>query len=157
MVMVFVIMLVVACVVGSSNDDTSSSSGNSSSRIIRLVDIDIPYELSASRTGPHGGHVSVYELGKGPCQQLWRSLPTAVSALDPSLSHVGFAVDEMAPGLVSSACYDFPCQFSFHPILHIHLPSRARTVGHLVSHAPSGLSVTASHDNKRTQSTRRIA
>jgi hypothetical protein len=35
-------------------------------------------------------------------------------------SHVGFVVDSVAPGQVSSKYFSFPCQFSFHQLLRIH-------------------------------------
>jgi hypothetical protein len=34
--------------------------------------------------------------------------------------HVGFVVDKVALGRVSSECFVFPYQFSFHQLLHVH-------------------------------------
>jgi hypothetical protein len=34
--------------------------------------------------------------------------------------HEGFVVDKMALGQVFSEYFGFPCQFSFHRLLHIH-------------------------------------
>jgi hypothetical protein len=58
--------------------------------------------------------------------------------------HVGFVVDNVAPGQVFSEYFGFPCQFSFHPLLHIphHLSSGAGTIGQTVADVPSGLSLT---------------
>jgi hypothetical protein len=33
---------------------------------------------------------------------------------------VGFVVDKVALGQVFSEYFDFPCQFSFHRLTHIH-------------------------------------
>jgi hypothetical protein len=55
--------------------------------------------------------------------------------------HVGFVVDKMALGQVFCEYFGFPCQFSFHQLLHIHhhLSSGAGTVGQLAADVPSGL------------------
>jgi hypothetical protein len=53
---------------------------------------------------------------------------------------VGFVVDEVALEQGFSECFGFPCQFSFHRLLHIHhLSSGASTMGQLVANVPSGL------------------
>jgi hypothetical protein len=57
-------------------------------------------------------------------------------------SHVGFVVDKVALGQVSSEYFGFPCQFSFHRMLHTYLSSWAGTIGQLVADVPSGLSLT---------------
>jgi hypothetical protein len=47
----------------------------------------------------------------------------------------------VALGQVFSQYFGFPCQFSFHRLLHTHhLSSGAGTVGQLVADVPSGLS-----------------
>jgi hypothetical protein len=45
---------------------------------------------------------------------------------------------------VLSKYFGFPCQLSFHRLLHTHhhLSSRAGTIGQLVTYVPSGLSLT---------------
>jgi hypothetical protein len=59
------------------------------------------------------------------------------------LGHVGFVVDKVALGQVFSEYIGFPCQFSFHRLLHTHhLSSGAGTIGELVVDVPSGLSLT---------------
>jgi hypothetical protein len=57
---------------------------------------------------------------------------------------VEFVVDNVALGQGYSDYFGFPCQFSFHRLLHIHhhLSSGAGTVGQLVVDVPSGLSLT---------------
>jgi hypothetical protein len=54
---------------------------------------------------------------------------------------MGYVVDKVAPGQVFSEYFGFPCQFSFHRLLHIHHPSSgAGTIGQLVADdVPSGL------------------
>jgi hypothetical protein len=62
---------------------------------------------------------------------------------EPRSGHVGFMVDKVAVGQVFSKYFHFPCQFSFHRLLHPHhLPSRASTIGQIVADVPSGLSLT---------------
>jgi hypothetical protein len=59
-----------------------------------------------------------------------------------SSGHVGFVVDEVAQGQVFSEYFGFPCQFSFHRLLHTHhLSSTAGTISQLVAEVPSGLSL----------------
>jgi hypothetical protein len=54
---------------------------------------------------------------------------------------VGFVVDKVALEAVFSDYFGFPCQFSFHRMLHIHLPSGAIKIGQLVADTLSGLSL----------------
>jgi hypothetical protein len=52
---------------------------------------------------------------------------------------VRFVVDKVAMGQVFSEYFGFPCQFSFHGLLHTHhLSSGAGTIGQLVADVPSG-------------------
>jgi hypothetical protein len=65
---------------------------------------------------------------------------------------VGFVVDKVALGQVLSEYFDFPCQLSFHRLLHIHhhhLSSGAGTVGPIVADVPSGLSLTPQQETKK--------
>jgi hypothetical protein len=62
---------------------------------------------------------------------------------------VGFVVNKVALGQVSSAYFGLPCQFSFHQMLHIHLSSGAGTIGQLVGDVPSGHSLTPPQEKKR--------
>jgi hypothetical protein len=64
--------------------------------------------------------------------------------------HVEFVVDEVALGQVFSEYISFPCQFSFHRLLHIHhLSSRAGTIGQTVAAVPSGLSLNPPQETKK--------
>jgi hypothetical protein len=59
-------------------------------------------------------------------------------------------VDKVALGLVSSQYLGFPCQLSFHRLLHTHhLSSGAGTIGQLVADVPSGLSLTPPQETKK--------
>jgi hypothetical protein len=62
---------------------------------------------------------------------------------------VGFVVDKVALGQVFSEYFGFPCQFSFHRLLHTHhlLPG-AGTVGQMVADVPSELSLTPPQETK---------
>jgi hypothetical protein len=45
-----------------------------------------------------------------------------------------------------------PCPFSFHRLLHIrHLPSGAGTIGQIVAHVPSGLSLAPPQEIKKEE------
>jgi hypothetical protein len=73
------------------------------------------------------------------------------SRLEPGSGHVGFVVDKVALGQVISEYFGFPCQFSFHRMLHIHhhLSSGAGTIGQLVADVPSGLSLIPPEETKK--------
>jgi hypothetical protein len=62
---------------------------------------------------------------------------------------VEFVVEKVALGQVFSESFGFPCQFSFHQLLHIPALSGAGTIGQLVADVPSGLSLTPSHETKK--------
>jgi hypothetical protein len=65
------------------------------------------------------------------------AFPQQTPGLEHRSGHVGFVVDKVAVAQVFSKYVSFPCQFSFHQMLHIHhLPSRAQ----LVVDVPSGQS-----------------
>jgi hypothetical protein len=63
---------------------------------------------------------------------------------------VGFVVNKVALGQVFSEYFGFPCQFSFHLLLHIHhhLSSGAGTIGQTVADVPSGLNLTTPQETK---------
>jgi hypothetical protein len=70
---------------------------------------------------------------------------------------VGFVVDKVALEQVFSEYFGFPCQFSFHQLLHTHhLLSGAGTIVQLVADVPSGLSLTPPQGNKNTKSYRAL-
>jgi hypothetical protein len=54
---------------------------------------------------------------------------------------------------VLSDYFGFPCQFSFHRLLHIHhhLSSEAGAIGQLVADVPNGLSLTPPQETKKTK------
>jgi hypothetical protein len=58
-------------------------------------------------------------------------------------------MDKVTLGQVFSDYFCFPCQFSFHQTLHIHLYSWAGTTAQLVIEVPSGLSLTPTHKIKK--------
>jgi hypothetical protein len=66
--------------------------------------------------------------------------------------HVGLLVDKMALGQVFSKYFGFPCQFSFHHLLHTHHRQSpwADTIGQLVAGVPNGL---VSSDPKEKENT----
>jgi hypothetical protein len=62
---------------------------------------------------------------------------------DPRSSQVGFVVDKVAVGQVSSEQFSFSRQFSLHRLLHTHhLSSEAGTISQIAADVPSGLSLT---------------
>jgi hypothetical protein len=67
---------------------------------------------------------------------------------------VGFVVDKVAVGQVSSEYFGFPCH-SFHRLLHIHHhpSSGAGTVSQTVADVPSGLSHNPPEETKRKTKT----
>jgi hypothetical protein len=71
-------------------------------------------------------------------------LPPRRPRFEPRSGHVGFIVNKVVLGRVFFECFGFPCQFSFHRLLHIHhhLSSGAGTIVQLVADVPSGLSLT---------------
>jgi hypothetical protein len=57
---------------------------------------------------------------------------------------VGFVVDEVALGQVSSEYFGFPCQISFHQLLpiHYHTSSEEGSTGQTVAEVPTGHNLT---------------
>jgi hypothetical protein len=61
-------------------------------------------------------------------------------------------VDRVALGQIFYEYFGFPCQLSFHRLLHIHhLSFGAGTAGQIVADVPSRLSLTPPKKKKRTQ------
>jgi hypothetical protein len=58
--------------------------------------------------------------GRAIAQAVSRWLPTAAARVRDLSDHVGFVVDKVALGQVFSEYFSFPCQSSFHQILHPH-------------------------------------
>jgi hypothetical protein len=63
--------------------------------------------------------------------QAQAGFPPRGPGFDPRSCHVGFVVDKVALGRVFSEYLGFPCQFSFHRLLHTHhhLSSGTGTIG----------------------------
>jgi hypothetical protein len=59
-------------------------------------------------------------LGRAIAQAVSRWLPTAAARVRTRVWQVGFVVDKVALGQVFSDYFGFPCQSSFHQILHHH-------------------------------------
>jgi hypothetical protein len=55
-------------------------------------------------------------------QAVSRWLPTAAARVQARVSQVGYVVDKIALGQVFPEYLGFPCQFSFHQILHHQNP-----------------------------------
>jgi hypothetical protein len=63
---------------------------------------------------------------------------------------MGFVGDKVALGQAFSEYFGFPCQFSFHRTLHIHLlPSGAGTIGQLVADVQNGLNLTPRQESNK--------
>jgi hypothetical protein len=61
----------------------------------------------------------------------------------------------MALGQVFSEYFGFPCQFSFHQLLHTHPSSGAGIMGQLVADVPNGLIVSLTPRHETTINTSR--
>jgi hypothetical protein len=64
---------------------------------------------------------SINSLWVTPGGRWVAGFPLRRPGFEPRLGHVGFVVDKVALRQVSSKYFGFPCQFSFHRLLHIHL------------------------------------
>jgi hypothetical protein len=76
-------------------------------------------------------------------------IPPRRPGFDTRSDHVGFVVDKVALGQLFSEYFDFPCQFSFHQMLHTQLSFGAGKAGQLVADVPSGLSLTPPQETKK--------
>jgi hypothetical protein len=85
----------------------------------------------------------LYKHKVGPCH-IVTSFPQRRPGFEPRSDHVGFVVEKVVLGQVFSEYFSFPCQFSFHRLLHTHhrVSSGAGTIGQTVADVPSGLSLT---------------
>jgi hypothetical protein len=86
--------------------------------------------------------------GRAIAHVVFAGFPLRRPGFDPRSSHVGFVVEKVALGQVSSEYFGFPYPFSFHQMLHTHLSSGAVTIGKLMADVPSGLSLTPSHETR---------
>jgi hypothetical protein len=95
------------------------------------------------RNGDHGSSGASHSLaGSVTSRAVTRSFPQMRPGFDPRSGRTEFVVDKAALGQGFSEYFRFPCQFSFHRLLHTHhLSSGAGTVGQLVTDVSSGLSL----------------
>jgi hypothetical protein len=82
-------------------------------------------------------------------KRLVAGFPSRRPGLEPRSGHVGFVVDKVPLGQVFSEYFGFLCQFSFHRLLHTHLPCGAGTIGPLVADVQNGLSLTPPQETKK--------
>jgi hypothetical protein len=79
-------------------------------------------------------------------RRLVAGFPPRRYGFESGSGRMGFVVDKVALGKVSSGYFDFLCQFAFHRLLHNHhhhhLSSGASTIGQTVADVASGLSLT---------------
>jgi hypothetical protein len=97
----------------------------------------------------HGSHVHYPGLeGRAKLRRLVSDFPLRRPGFEPRSRHVGFVVDEVTLEKVFSEYFDFPCQFSFHHLVHTHyLSCGAGKICQLVADEPSGLSFTPRQEN----------
>jgi hypothetical protein len=83
-------------------------------------------------------------------QEVSRRIPTAVAPVPARVWLCGICGGQSGTWAGFLRVLRFPCQFSFHRLLHTHhLSSRAGTIGQLVTDVPSGLSLTPSQETKK--------
>jgi hypothetical protein len=72
-------------------------------------------------------------------RELVAGFPPRRPGFEPWSGHVGFLVHKVALGQIFFDYIGFPCQLSFHRLLHIHHPpsSGAGTIDQLVADVPS--------------------
>jgi hypothetical protein len=95
-------------------------------------------------------YLYISQLAVPYLRRLVAGFPPRRPGFEPRSSHGGFMVDKVALGQVFSEYLCFPCQFSFHRLLHTHhhLSSEAGIIGQIVADVPSGLSVTPPKETK---------
>jgi hypothetical protein len=116
----------------------------------RITSTDVREETARLRCTQHDSGITVQFMNgtAGPCHS--PGFPPRRPGFDPKSGHVGFVVDNVTLGQVLSQCFSFPCQFSFHRLLHTHhLSSAAVTTGQTIADVPSGLSLTSPQETKK--------
>jgi hypothetical protein len=95
--------------------------------------------------------VEVLRAGRVISQALSLRLQPWRFGFEPRSGYMGFVVDKMTLGQVSSEYVGFPCRFSFHRQLsvHHHLSSGAGIIDQLVADVPNGLSPTPPQETKK--------
>jgi hypothetical protein len=83
---------------------------------------DFPAKIVYAYPISYSGYTSRLSPSKGRAiaQVVSDWLPTATARFKPGSGQVGFVVDKLALGQVFSEYFGFPCQSSFHQILHDH-------------------------------------
>jgi hypothetical protein len=97
-------------------------------------------------SSPKAWEITKLKIGRDTAQAISGRHPTTVARVS-STGHVGFVAHKVVPGQAFSEFVGFPCQFSFHRLLHMyHLSSEAGTIGQLVLDVPSELSLDSSQE-----------
>jgi hypothetical protein len=96
--------------------------------------------------------IYLFIYGLAIAKLLVAGFPPRLPGFEPWTRHVGYVVDKVALGQVFSDYFDFPCQFLFHRMLHIHhhLSSGPGTIGQIEADVPSRLSLTPPQETKKT-------
>jgi hypothetical protein len=124
-------------------------------RFLALQDFSLLHSIQTNS----GGHPASYLMGsRGSFLAVKRqgcesdhSFPSSAEIFppcwlefEPRTHHVGFVVDKVALGQFLSEYLGFPCQLSFHRLLHTHhhhLSFGVGTVGQIVADIPNGFSL----------------
>jgi hypothetical protein len=77
--------------------------------------------------------VLTYQAGRAVAQAVSRGFSPLSARVRPLSGHVGIVVDKVALGQVFSEYFCFPCQFSFHRLLHIYHHLHALRYNRLIS------------------------
>jgi hypothetical protein len=91
-------------------------------------------------------------------RRLVTGFPLRRPGFEPRSGNVGIVVDKMALGYEYCKYFGFPCQFSFHRLLHKHhhLSSGTGTIGQLMADVPCGLSLTPPHQTKKKKKKKKL-
>jgi hypothetical protein len=106
--------------------------------------LSVRYSSALNHPTVATGSVAVPQL-----RRLVAGFPSRQPGFNPKSGHVGFVVDEVALGQVSSEYFGFSCRFLFHQMLHTYLSPGAGPISQLVADLPSGLSLIAPHEIKK--------
>jgi hypothetical protein len=90
--------------------------------------------------------------GSAIAQTVSRKLPTAAARIRSHVKSCGICGGQSGTAEGILRVLSFPCQISFHQMLHTQLSSGAFTVGQLVADVPSGLSFTLPKDTTTKKS-----
>jgi hypothetical protein len=93
--------------------------------------------------------VQFLSKGSAIAQPVSRQLPTSAARVRAQVRSCGICGGQSGTEAGFSEYFDFPCQFSFHRLLHTHhLSSGAGIIGQIVADVPSGLSLTPPQETK---------